>query len=104
VPQLTADEAKAWSSAVPDWELIDDGRKLRRRWITRDFKAGIDFIVKLAELAEREGHHPDIALEGYRNVLVVLWTHAIGGLSENDLILAAKIDELPIMLKRVPSR
>ena len=54
---------------------------------------------KVARLAEEEGHHPDLHLEGYRNVAIEIWTHAIGGLSENDFILAAKIDRLPVKLK-----
>ena len=52
-----------------------------------------------ADIAEDDGHHPDLHIEGYRNVSVELWTHAIGGLSENDFILAAKIDRLPIKVK-----
>jgi len=52
----------------------------------------------VAELAEQEGHHPDLHLERYRNVWIELWTHAIGGLSENDFILAAKIDLVPVKL------
>jgi 4a-hydroxytetrahydrobiopterin dehydratase len=62
--------------------------------------AGIEFFNKVAALAEEEGHHPDLHLEGYRQVAIELWTHAIGGLSENDFILAAKINELPIETKR----
>ena len=54
----------------------------------------------MAQLAEEDGHHPDIHLEGYRRVWIELWTHAIGGLSENDFILAAKIDQLPIGVKK----
>ena len=65
--------------------------------------AGIDFFNRCAEVAEADGHHPDLHLEGYRNVSVELWTHAIGGLSENDFILAAKIDQLPIELKKIVS-
>ena len=60
----------------------------------KDFKAGIAFFNRVAELAEAEGHHPDLHLEDYRNVWIELWTHSIGGLSENDFILAAKIDQL----------
>ena len=60
--------------------------------------AGLAFFEKVAAVAEEEGHHPDLHLEGYRNVAIELWTHAIGGLSENDFILAAKIDRLPIEL------
>jgi len=62
--------------------------------------AGIEFFNKVAALAEDEGHHPDLHLEGYRQVAVELWTHDIGGLSENDFILAAKINEIPIQIKR----
>jgi 4a-hydroxytetrahydrobiopterin dehydratase len=61
--------------------------------------AGMRFFEKVAQLAETDGHHPDIHLEGYRKAWIELWTHAIGGLSENDFILAAKIDRLPIELK-----
>lgn len=62
--------------------------------------AGLRFFNSVGELAESEGHHPDLHLVGYRNVAIELWTHAIGGLSENDFILAAKINQLPIELKR----
>jgi len=61
--------------------------------------AGIDFFNKVAEVAEEDGHHPDLHIAGYRNVLVELWTHAIGGFSENDFILAAKIDRVPVACK-----
>ena len=65
----------------------------------KDFMAGIEFFNRVAELAEAEGHHPDLHLEGYRHVWIELWTHAIGGLSENDFILAAKIDQIPVLTK-----
>ena len=63
--------------------------------------AGIDFFNKVAALAEEEGHHPDLHLEGYRQVKIVLWTHAVGGLTENDFILAAKINEVPVQVRRI---
>ena len=53
----------------------------------------------VAEVAEDDGHHPDLHIAGYRNVSIELWTHAIGGLSENHFILAAKFDEIPIELQ-----
>ena len=56
------------------------------------------FFNAVAEIAEADGHHPDLHIVGYRNVSIEIWTHAIGGLSENDFILAAKIDQLPIEL------
>ena len=84
---------------LPGWQLTEDGKRIRRQWAAKDFMSAIQFFNLLAELAEGEGHHPDIHLVGYRNVTVELWTHSIDGLSENDFIMAAKIDELPIELK-----
>ena len=81
------------------WKLTDDGKRIRKEWTVRNFMAGIDFFNRCADLAETDGHHPDLHLAGYRNVAVELWTHALGGLSENDFILAAKIDALPIETK-----
>jgi 4a-hydroxytetrahydrobiopterin dehydratase len=72
-----------------------DGRRIRREWVAEDFVTAIDFFTRVAELAEEEGHHSDLHLVGYRNVAIELWTHAIGGLSENDFIVAAKIGDLP---------
>ncbi len=82
------------------WKLTDDGQRIRKEWTVKNFMAGIDFFNRCAEVAEADGHHPDLHLVGFRNVAVELWTHAIGGLSENDFILAAKIDELPIETKK----
>ena len=62
----------------------------------KELSSLLAMVKGLAELAEEEGHHPDLHLVGYRNVEIEIWTHAIGGLSENDFILAAKIDRLPI--------
>ena len=56
----------------------------------------MDFFNKVTVIAEEDAHHPDLHIEGYRNVSVELWTHAIGGLSENDFILAAKTDQIAI--------
>ena len=71
----------------------------RKDWQVEDFLAGIEFFSQVADVAEAEGHHPDLHLESYRN-LWIEWTHAIGGLTENDFILAAKIDQLPIRLRQ----
>ena len=103
VPALSADEARGLLASVEGWELSEASDRLSRRWVVKNFVAGIDFFNKVAELAEREGHHPDLHLEGYRNVTVALWTHAIGGLSENDFILAAKINALPVGVKKAPA-
>ena len=87
-------------SQVEGWSLVDDGKRIRRSWTAKNFMAGIEFFNKVAALAEEEGHHPDLHLEGYRHVAIEIWTHAVGGLTENDFILAAKINEIPIEVKR----
>lgn len=97
---LGSDEVQSWLPGVPGWEVVDDGRRLRRRWAARNFDAAIAFFDRVADLARREDHHPDLHLESYRHVTIELWTHSMGGLSENDFILAAKISALPIATKR----
>lgn len=99
IEKLSADEARQQLQALSGWQLTDDGQRIRRAWEVKSFRAGMEFLNLVAELAEQEGHHPDLHLEGYRHVSIVLWTHAIGGLAENDFILAAKIDELPVRLR-----
>jgi 4a-hydroxytetrahydrobiopterin dehydratase len=91
VPKLGPTEASALHAEIPSWELAGD--RLRRRFTFPDFTAAIAFVNRMAAVAEAEDHHPDFAVH-YRRVDVELWTHAVGGLSENDFILAAKIDAL----------
>ncbi len=99
VPKLAPEEAAAFLENVPGWSLVRDGQRIRKEWRVKNFLAAMAFFNKVAEVAEAEGHHPDLHLEGYRNVAIEIWTHAIGGLSENDFILAAKIDALPLAVK-----
>jgi len=99
VPKLSPSEAEALRKQTPEWKIVANGERIRREWVVKNFRAGMDFFRKVEDVAEAEGHHPDLHLVGYRNVAIELWTHAIGGLSENDFILAAKIDQLPIELK-----
>jgi 4a-hydroxytetrahydrobiopterin dehydratase len=100
VPPVGRKEAERLLSGLAGWELTADGKSIERKWRARDFMTAVDFFNRVARLAEDEDHHPDLHLSGYRNVRIALSTHAIGGLSENDFILAAKIDELPLELKR----
>jgi 4a-hydroxytetrahydrobiopterin dehydratase len=81
------------------WQITNNGNRIRKDWTFKDFITAMDFINRVANLAEDDGHHPNLHLEGYRNVWIEIWTHAIGALSENDFILAAKIDQLPKKLK-----
>ena len=99
VPPTSGAVLDGYLQAVPEWKLTADGKRIRREWRVKDFTAGLDFFNRVGQLAEAENHHPDLHLAGYRNVAIELWTHAIGGLSENDFILAAKIDTLPVELK-----
>lgn len=100
VPALSQDEVRAYLPQVPQWRLTADGRSLRRAWRVKDFATALDFFNRVGKIAEAEDHHPDLHLTGYRNVAIELSTHALGGLSENDFILAAKIDTLPVELKK----
>ncbi|MEI7826394.1 MAG: 4a-hydroxytetrahydrobiopterin dehydratase [Euryarchaeota archaeon] len=78
---------------VPKWNPDDEVKKIVRSYRFKDFVESMRFINKVAELAEEEGHHPDVFVS-YNYVKVSLTTHNIGGLSENDFIMAAKIDEI----------
>lgn len=80
------------------WYLTNGNQRIRKDWTVKNFVAGLEFIIRVGEVAEADGHHPDVHLVSYKNLSIELWTHAIGGLSENDFILAAKIDQLPIEL------
>lgn len=96
VEACTVDAARGQLENLDGWHLTHDGQRIRKNWTVRNFLAGMDFFNRVAGVAESDGHHPDLHIEGYRNIWIELWTHAIGGLSENDFILAAKIDQLPI--------
>lgn len=77
----------------PEWMLIDGGRILARTFHFNDFMGPMNLANNIAEIAETEGHHPDLTIS-WGSLGVELMTHAIGGLSENDFIVAAKIDQL----------
>jgi 4a-hydroxytetrahydrobiopterin dehydratase len=91
VEQTRADQLLA--QLASGWKVTSDGKRLERRFTFPGFPQAIAFIDRMAVLAEEEQHHPDFCLH-YKIVDVTLYTHAIGGLSDNDFILAAKIDRL----------
>lgn len=95
VPAMSAEEVHEHLAALPQWELVEGGKLIRRKYKFKNFVAAMAFLQKAGELAESEQHHPDLHLTGYKNAAIELTTHAISGLSENDFILAAKIDKLP---------
>jgi 4a-hydroxytetrahydrobiopterin dehydratase len=92
-PPLTPSEAKELLKQLDDWMLIDEANLLAKSFRFKDFVDTMQFVNKVAAIAEEVGHHPDMTVS-YSSVTVELMTHAIGGLSLNDFIVAAKIDEL----------
>lgn len=90
---LPASAAQQLLAGVKGWELVD-GKAIRKTVKCKDFLDAVGLIQRIAPIAEAEDHHPDLHLTGYKRLTIELSTHAIGGLSENDFILAAKIDQL----------
>ena len=91
IPPMTPEEAQRHLAQVPDWTLLDGATRIERTWKFKDFAEAFALVRKAAELAEAEGHHPDITF-GWGYATVSLYTHKIKGLHENDFILAAKLD------------
>ena len=91
IPPLTIEEAQVYLAQEPDWDLLDDGRKIQRTYRFKNFREALGFVQRAGELAEAEGHHPDI-LFGWGYATVSLQTKKIKGLHENDFIMAAKLD------------
>jgi 4a-hydroxytetrahydrobiopterin dehydratase len=92
MPPMKPEAVAKLAESVPLWKVIDN-KKLSREFTFKNFKEAMTFINQVADIAESEGHHPDIYVF-YNLVRLELSTHAIGGLSENDFILAAKTDAL----------
>ncbi|MBK7901459.1 MAG: 4a-hydroxytetrahydrobiopterin dehydratase [Azonexus sp.] len=93
IDPMGPDEAALQLAGVPGWSLLDEGRRLERRYTFPDFRSALAFVDRVGALAESQGHHPDLAL-GWGWVTVAWWTHKIGGLHLNDFIMAAKTDSL----------
>ena len=93
VTPLNKADAQDYLDEVPGWELIEDGKKIPKQFKFQDFIGAINFVERVADVAEMEDHHPDIHVY-YNKVILELWTHAIGGLSLNDFIVAAKVDQV----------
>ena len=94
-PPLSHEEAQSLLAEVGDgWHLSADAKSLSRQISFRNFLRAMDFLNRLAEVAEQENHHPDFCLQGWNNVSLTLSTHSVGGLSRNDFIMAAKLQSL----------
>ena len=92
VEACSVEFSKSQLQALNDWQLSEDGTMISRNWNMKNFVQAMKLMNLAAEIAEQEQHHPDFHLTGYRHLRIDLTTHAIGGLSENDFIVAAKID------------
>lgn len=95
VDPLKREEFEQYIEQVKEWHVIDDVQLLRE-FRFENFKQSLEFVNKVGKIAEKEGHHPDIYLYDWKKVRLSLTTHAIGGLSINDFVLASKIDQLMI--------
>lgn len=94
IDRIAAETAKQYLTELPNWSLDEEGKQISRKLNTGDFQTAVRHLNAIAELAEAEQHHPDLHLTGYRHLRIVLTTHAIGGLSENDFVMAARIDQV----------
>ena len=92
IPPLTRVESEHFLKEVPDWVLSEDGVWIERKFSFDDFAMAQAVVNKVGDLAEKEGHHPDITF-GWGYAKVILYTHKIKGLHENDFIMAAKVDQ-----------
>lgn len=92
-PPLTEAQIQEYLLELSGWTVVGN-KQLEKKFKFKNFQEALEYVHKVGKLAEEEGHHPDICLHSYNKVKLVLSTHAIGGLSENDFILAAKIDIL----------
>ena len=94
VPPLTPEEAEGYRAReAPNWSLMDEATRIERAFRFADFRGAFAFVARAADLAEAEGHHPDISF-GWGHATVSLRTKKIKGLHENDFIMAAKLDRL----------
>ena len=101
-PRLSAEAVATALRSLDGWDARLDSTRIHRHWRFADFAAAMRFVNALAALAEAEGHHPDFTVHSWNQVEVMLWTHVTGGVSENDLIVAAKLDRLPESRGRDP--
>ncbi len=92
VPALKGEQLHVFSHQLPQWKVVDE-HHITRTFTFPDFKQALDFVNRAGDVAEEQGHHPDLLL-AWGKVEVTLWTHKVNGLTESDFIMAAKIDSL----------
>ncbi|MCF7833867.1 MAG: 4a-hydroxytetrahydrobiopterin dehydratase [Candidatus Pacebacteria bacterium] len=91
IKALSGKDLEDYMEEAFGWGIDVDLKKISKEFVFKDFIGAINFVERVADLAEEEGHHPDIHVY-YNKVVIELWTHSVGGLTENDFILAVKID------------
>ena len=95
-PKLTLEECQAKMGSVGAWDLLssesDGVLKLERSFIALNFQSALDFVAAAGAVAEQRNHHPDLHITGYRNVRIVVYSHGLSGLTENDFLLCEAID------------
>ena len=92
VPPMKGEQINEMSSQLPDWQVVNE-HHLQRNYRFKDFRESLNFVNRVGELAEEQGHHPDICF-GWGKADITIWTHKIDGLTESDFVLAAKIDKV----------
>jgi 4a-hydroxytetrahydrobiopterin dehydratase len=93
IPPLTPEQAELFHAQAPDWRPAEEAHRIERSFRFRNFREALSFVQEIGELAEAEGHHPDISF-GWGNATVSLQTKKIRGLHENDFIMATKVDRI----------
>lgn len=96
---LSDAQINSYRNQTPGWQIITNAQGhqcLRQQWKVKNFKAGLEVFDRIGQIAEAEGHHPDLHLEGYNTVAADLSTHSVGGLTENDFVMASKINTLDL--------
>jgi 4a-hydroxytetrahydrobiopterin dehydratase len=92
VPPLSGTEIEKLLKQLEGWQAVNE-HHLQKTYRFQDFRESLEFVNRIGTLAEQQGHHPDICF-GWGKAEVTIWTHKIGGLTESDFVLAAKIDKL----------
>lgn len=91
-PPMQSGEIQEFAPQVPDWEVVED-HHLRRAFRFKNFREALDFVNNVGELAEEQGHHPELHF-GWGHVELEVWTHKIDGLTQSDFVFAAKVNRL----------
>jgi len=93
IPPMKEPKAQKMLEQIEGWSILESSKKIQKELKFKDFLQAMEFVNKVAQIAQEQGHHPDISIS-YSKVALTLYTHKINGLHENDFILAAKIDKI----------